>query len=382
MILHELRLPGQLGLHSLRIGEGRFLPPGKGSESGIPALSLGGAWAFPGLINSHDHLDFNLFPPLGHGPYPNYMAWGRDIHSRERDRIHAVLQVPRKLRTRWGEYKNLLNGVTTVVQHGPAPVLRPPLIRVFRGSQSLHSVAFEKYWRWRLNNPLRRQRPVAIHIGEGVDAPAAAEIDELIRWNLLQRTLVGVHGLAMTPAQAGAFRALVWCPSSNDFLFGKTLPVERLAAYTSLVFGTDSTLTAPWDLWAQLRQARRSCADATLYGMLTTAAATVWGLDGRGRLAPGMEADLVIACPPSEDWNLDGFFSLSPPDLLLVLCRGEILLFDERLAPALRRQGLCQEGYDAVRLGGTLKWLRGPVLELLRCIREHYPEAPLPLEAP
>ena len=30
----------------------------------------------PGLINSHDHLDFNLYPALGNKTYNNYTEWG------------------------------------------------------------------------------------------------------------------------------------------------------------------------------------------------------------------------------------------------------------------------------------------------------------------
>ena len=37
-------------------------PPG-------PTIDLQDYLILPGLINSHDHLEFNLFPRLGHGPY-------------------------------------------------------------------------------------------------------------------------------------------------------------------------------------------------------------------------------------------------------------------------------------------------------------------------
>ena len=33
------------------------------------------ALAFPGLINSHDHLDFNCFSVLGERKYCSYMEW-------------------------------------------------------------------------------------------------------------------------------------------------------------------------------------------------------------------------------------------------------------------------------------------------------------------
>ncbi|HEX4850540.1 MAG TPA: hypothetical protein VFV08_07035, partial [Puia sp.] len=32
--------------------------------------------ALPGFINSHDHLDFNLFPSIRNRIYNNYTEWG------------------------------------------------------------------------------------------------------------------------------------------------------------------------------------------------------------------------------------------------------------------------------------------------------------------
>src|SRR6185312_13350140 len=63
--------------------------------------------AFPGLINSHDHLDFNLFPQLGNRIYNNYTEWGKDIHQHSKATINAVLKIPQHLRIQWGLYKNL-----------------------------------------------------------------------------------------------------------------------------------------------------------------------------------------------------------------------------------------------------------------------------------
>src|SRR5688500_5713909 len=57
-------------------------------------LDLGGCLILPGLINAHDHLDFNLFPRLGRGPYSNAAAWARDIHRPRESPVREHLQVP------------------------------------------------------------------------------------------------------------------------------------------------------------------------------------------------------------------------------------------------------------------------------------------------
>ena len=88
--------------------------------------------AFPGLINSHDHLDFNLFPQLGNRIYNNYTEWGDDIHKTDKVKINTVLSIPKKLRVEYGIYKNLLNGITTVVNHGNTLAITNSLIHVFQ----------------------------------------------------------------------------------------------------------------------------------------------------------------------------------------------------------------------------------------------------------
>ena len=48
----------------------------------------------------------------------------------------------------------------------------------------------------------------------------------------------------MDEQQATAFEALVWCPASNYFLLNTTAAVDKLKTKTSILFGTDSTLTS------------------------------------------------------------------------------------------------------------------------------------------
>jgi cytosine/adenosine deaminase-related metal-dependent hydrolase len=115
-------------------------------------LNFENALVFPGLINSHDHLDFNSFPQLGNKVYNNYVAWGRDIHKQNGDTINSVLKIPKALRIQWGIYKNLLNGITTVVNHGTKLETETTLLNIFEDCSVLHSVQFETscchtYWR-------------------------------------------------------------------------------------------------------------------------------------------------------------------------------------------------------------------------------------------
>src|SRR6185437_2233109 len=226
------------------------------TSSDEPSLTFENALVFPGLINSHDHLDFNCFPRLGHHHYLNYVEWGKDIHQVDKEVIDKVLHIPQDLRVNWGIYKNLLNGITTVVNHGPYLDVKDSPIHVFQDCNVLHSVRLEKAWILKLNRPGFQKLPFVVHIGEGTDEASHNEIQKLLHWNLFNRELIGIHGVAMDTEQAKSFKALVWCPDSNRFLLGKTADVKNLKNSTKLVFGTDSTVSANWNIWEQIRVAR------------------------------------------------------------------------------------------------------------------------------
>src|ERR1700722_12061390 len=180
-------------------------------------LHFQNAVAFPGLINSHDHLEFNLFPQFGEKLFNNYLQWSNYTSKKYKTEINKILQIPLNLRILWGIYKNLLSGVTTVVHHGKKITVGNAEIDVFQDYNFLHSVGLEKKWKYRLNKPSSKKKFV-IHIGEGRDEYAQKEIDQLIRWNLFNREIVAVHGVAMNAQQAKSFKALVWCPASNFFM--------------------------------------------------------------------------------------------------------------------------------------------------------------------
>ena len=335
------------------------------------------AIAFPGLINSHDHLDFNLFPQLGHQVYENYTQWGKDIHEQDKDEINKILKVPVPLREEWGIIKNLLCGVTTVVNHGGKIKSNDPLITVYEAYQCIHSVQFEKRWKLKLNNPLKTKSPVVIHIGEGTDQLAHDEIDELNRWNLLKKPLIGVHAVAMTDQQATKFKAVVWCPQSNFFLLGKTAQVSRLSKQTTLLFGTDSTLTGNWNIWDHIAMARKTkmLTDEELYETLQPNPARIWETSTTA-IKPGSNADLVVANKKGSGW-LDSFFEVEPKDILLVLNHGNVRLLDASLYCQFANKGLT--GFTKITIDGVEKYIQGDIARLIKNIRHYYPAAKFPI---
>ena len=152
------------------------------------ALDLDGYLLLPGLTNSHDHLEFGLFPNLGHGPYTNFVEWARNIHQTESDLIERQLEIPKDVRLWWGAIRNLLCGATTVCHHNPLdPVLLDDgfVVRVLTSFGWAHSVAMDTDLRARFQ-ATPRNVPFVVHAAEGLDESSADEVFVLDRITVLR----------------------------------------------------------------------------------------------------------------------------------------------------------------------------------------------------
>ncbi|MDB5030006.1 hypothetical protein [Mucilaginibacter sp.] len=370
MILNNVTTIAGNGPVSVQIKSGKMAPV-KDATADALQLTFDNALVFPGLVNSHDHLDFNLFPQLGNRIYNNYTEWGKYIHENYKEEIAAVLKVPLELRINWGIFKNLLCGVTTVVNHGEPLTINDPPINVEQ-CHSLHSVQFEKRWKTKLNNPLKRKLPVVIHVGEGTDELSNHEIDELIHWNLLNKKLIGVHGVAMSEQQAKKFEALIWCPASNYFLLNTTAPANYLKKNTTILFGTDSTLTGSWNIWDHIRLARKTkmLTDSELYSSLHTSAGS-WQTNS---LYNGY---VVVANKRKKETGFESFFSTNPADILMVVYEDSIKLFDATMLEQLTHIDL--SAFSKIYINDTCKYVQGNLPGLMKQITEFYPAAIFPI---
>lgn len=385
MLLLNVNIAGEETIKHIRVAKGKVTHVFSGAAPLYASkrlhLQFNRAIIFPGLINSHDHLDFNLFSQTANGIYNNYAEWGRDIHKQNKEEINRILKIPHALRLQWGLYKNLLNGFTTVVNHGERLNDNYELIDVVQNCFSLHSVQFEKRWKYKLNRLFVKNLPFVIHAGEGTDQVSRKEIDELVRWNLFNRKIVAVHGVAMTERQAASFHSLVWCPASNFFLLNATADVYRLKIKTSVIFGSDSTLTSGWNLWEHIRLARKTkmMNDEELFNSLSKEPARVWQLNGKGNISEDYDADIVVARRKENLAGMDLFYATNPEDILLILHKGAIRLFDEELYEQLDLQKVALDNFSTIFLNGSRKYVYGDLYGLMDQVRQYYPEVRFPV---
>jgi cytosine/adenosine deaminase-related metal-dependent hydrolase len=302
----------------------------------------------PGLINCHDHLHRNHYGRLGNGPYVSSYDWGRDIQRRHADAIAHGRRVPRRRALLRGAWKNLLSGVTTVVHHDRC---EPDFDQEFPGRVApvrwAHSIGLEP----EVGKAASGEGPFAIHLAEGTDARAADEVRELDRFGLLNRDLLAVHAVGLDADGIGRLRAagatVVWCPSSNLFLLGRTASAGLLAAGTDVLLGSDSLLSGAGTLLDEIRVARELglISDERLEQAVSDVAARRLRLPPPS-LEPGAAADLVVLARPLLD--------AGAADVAMVVVGGVLRVLEPRSLPAL---GETARWGRLVREEGVVRWV-------------------------
>jgi cytosine/adenosine deaminase-related metal-dependent hydrolase len=333
---------------------------------------------FPGLIDTHNHILFDIFDETDWSPtklYTNHNQWPNEA------RYKAMVDAKQYLNgeagspvsigcemDKYGELKALIAGTTAVV--GSAN----PANRTCYGSlartidQSANGLAADRVQAATIFPSTSAADGVCenladgstdayvIHVAEGVDATARAEWTKLGTVTSEDGCLYDphttiVHGTALGEPELAALAArgmsLVWSPRSNVFLYGGGSDLTKTANIPlALGKGINVALAPDWsiggsqNLLDELRFADR--VDGAVWGdaitpralvqMVTTNAARALGLGGvLGALAPGMKADvMVIGGDRARPY--DALLAATPAEVRLVTIDGRPLYGDAGLA--------------------------------------------------
>lgn len=324
-----------------------------GGSSCHRVFDMSGFLILPGLINAHDHLEFNLFPRMGRGHYKNAAEWAADIYHPEQAPLKQHLQIPKPVRLMWGGIKNLLAGVTSVSHHNPYNAVvfehRFP-VRVVKRFGWAHSLKFCSNVGDRFRQT-PRDAPFIIHAGEGNDTEARKEIHRLDEKGALGPSTVIIHGVALQCEEICLLKtrgsSVVWCPSSNYFILGRTIPAEALQGSIPVALGSDSALTADGDFLDELAIARRHTDICGLYEMATEKAARILHLNsGEGSIRDGGLADLVIVRDEGQT-PAEALLLLRPE---LVMVNGQIKLLSFKMAARLNLRNMTR--FEAIEVEG------------------------------
>jgi cytosine/adenosine deaminase-related metal-dependent hydrolase len=351
-------------------------------RAGDALVDLAGAFVYPGLINAHDHLELNNFPRLKwQERHANARDWRAGFQPRFKTdpRLIEPMAVPLDDRLLLGGLKNLLSGVTTVVQHNPLhPALRRRdypvrVLRRYRWSHSLLVDGDDAVASSYRQTP--GDWPWIIHAAEGTDAEAAAEFGRLERLGCVGANTVLVHGVLLGSTDRAHLLerggGLIWCPSSNEFMLGTTAVVGDLAGAGRVALATDSRLTGARDLLSELKCAAAigQADSAALFRMVTTDAAALLRLPQAGRLAPGTPADLFVL-PAQLDNAFENLIAAERSSVSLVMVGGQALYGERALIPNVL---VSAQQAAPVVLDGLPKWLSASLAKRLWTNRAQEP---------
>ncbi|HUI57779.1 MAG TPA: amidohydrolase family protein [Bryobacteraceae bacterium] len=320
---------------------------------------------FPGLIDLHNHLVWNVFPRWTlPSPVANRYEW------QAMPEYVARLSGPEGTMIangegcdmeRYAEIKALLGGATSVTgSYGPissAPHRNDCVkglarnLDVFSGlysdqvnSEPLRYEVFPLQLGWQQAQAIRdglgsgALRASIFHVGEGKDASAAREFLMFQARGFLLPGVSIVHGVALRASDFREMAAngvgLIWSPRSNLELYGKTTDVASAqASKVTIALAPDWSPTGSSGMLEELRVAvawnqehGHVFSDSEMLQMVTANPARLAGVSDKiGVLAPGMMADFIVL-PKLGGPPLNSLLNSEPAGVKLVVVGGTPLL--------------------------------------------------------
>ncbi|PJE04567.1 MAG: hydrolase [Leptospira sp.] len=311
------------------------------SNSDVALFDAKDLFLYPALINSHDHMIASYSPKVG-GKVKcnNWLSWDNELKSSLVFSERQTLDISDLYQL--GAYRNLLGATTTVMDHIPHFVNRSQidglLVRLVKDYTLSHSIcSYSLGWGdgAEIEYSLAKQKkiPFVTHLGEGFDEESLRSFESLKKQNALGEFSVLVHCLpfgakeAKEIAQANA--NLVWCPSSNLHIFGKTTNIESfLDAKVNISLGTDLAMAGSENMLAEMKLAHtllqetkyKKNAAQILFQMVTANAAQSLQLSKNlGSVNVGKAADFFLLKKKSE--NPYENLLLSEPEDIVLLAR-------------------------------------------------------------
>ncbi len=245
-------------------------------KTNLNELLFENAIIYPALINSHDHLVGNWYPPaVTKDKFPNSHIWVEKMkdHPTYLDRNQywindgsfILTKEKEMILCKLGVYKNLFSGVVAVQDHAPnqSPDYYESFpINVIKDYRQCHSLPLGNWWGGGSAEEefakARGNIPFIVHLGEGIDEITGQEFSDLKKRKLLARNTMLIHGIALTRSEieeiAKVGASICWCPASNENLIGHHLDIQACLDFgVNVVVGTDSTLSGSINLFAEMK---------------------------------------------------------------------------------------------------------------------------------
>jgi hypothetical protein len=334
-------------------------PAPAGFEQVAP-LETGGT-VFPGLIELHNHIAYNLLPlwqvPQ---PYTNRDTWGNspEYHQKVTAPMKTIGEATDLLPAvvRYVECKALVGGVTTT--QGIALFSAPGIRRYYRGivrnveqtDDPALPNAGSRIADVQATDPqaflaeLQHKKCFLLHLSEGTDDAAHKHFEALrlpgdAGWAITP-ALAGIHCVALKPPDFQVMvthgASMVWSPFSNLLLYGHTADVATAAAVGTAAapfkigLGSDWSPSGSKSLFGELKVAHvyshsngNPFTDEQLVRMATLEAAEILGWDKQlGSLEVTKRADLVVVGGQDDSAPVSPLFAGDERTVQLVVING------------------------------------------------------------
>jgi C-terminal processing protease CtpA/Prc len=294
---------------------------------GAPLVRTGGT-IYPGLIELHNHLPYNVLPIWQvTRRYSNRGQWGggnRDYRARISGPMAVLGRVAGYIEAvvRYVEVKCLLGGVTS--SQGVALFSNAGIRRFYRGLvrnveqpgvddlpaadtrvadvEATHAAGFLER--------LQASTCLLLHLSEGVDDAARAHyralrIDE--RTWAITDALAGIHCAGLRGRDFATLRSrggnMIWSPLSNLILYGATADIAKAAEERVLIgIGSDWSPSGSKNLlgelkvaWLVAQEVGADLAERDIVAMATSNPARILKWDAHvGSIEAGKRADLIV----------------------------------------------------------------------------------------
>jgi cytosine/adenosine deaminase-related metal-dependent hydrolase len=349
------------------------------------------SFVYPGLINTHDHLQGNYRPAVGPKPgnyYLTWLPWDNDLKASETFKERSNLS--REDLYALSGYKCLFSGVTTVNDHFPqkfnAKILPTLPIRAILEYGISHEVcSYDLKWgegdKAEHDKAVKNNWPFITHLAEGFDEEMMNRVEYLEKLGILDSHDLFIHCIALSDADikkiAKAKASVSWCGFSNMFMFNVTCKIRKIiAAGINTTIGTDSSATGSANILEEMRYDRKlyqklygeDLSAKTFFKMCTANAAKAFWLDKEtGTLDAGKLGDILVVKAKNKD-AYENLHEAKMEDIELLCLAGNPIYGELRFLDILG--GRIPEGYTQIKVGKRPMFVKGDPAGLYASCRE------------
>lgn len=327
----------------------------------------------PGLIDAHNHLQYNVLPPWQVGPeFVDRYEWRSDDRYWDYKTAYDAIYDDYQCEVmKWAEAREIAHGTTSAVGSSGSSACLDVLVRnLDEGSSASGLTGYDiEYSASTVTDVINdgdgatytadlasgSLDAALFHVAEGKDGSGRDEIEHMFDAGMVGPGQFYVHDTDASTAQLAQMAAdgtgIVWSPRSNLALYGTTTPIEiadKLGVPWAI--GTDWTPSGSMAPIGELACAADWLAskgspisDVRLWEKSTTDAARAVGADGvLGQLSTGFQADIAVF-----EWSRTpyrGIITADAADVRLVVVGGEARYgLSEYVTPIAANPDYCEE---------------------------------------